>query len=156
MAVILEAAGGSISLGFPEVVRSALQVIWIVGGLNKDEEGLQHVWKSMRASGGIMTLLSLLRVKEPAVHADSIRALACRTLLGLARDATICQILSKMHVASRLLPDLMRDPILVDNINDHNNFKIYAMRLIELITRYFSPFPPFSFFWSGKISLFIF
>jgi len=94
---------------------------------------LRHVWKSIRASNGIRVLLSLLRIREPASHADAIRSLACRALLGISRDPTICQILSKLHITSRLLPDLMRDPILPDNISEHQQFKLYAVELINKI-----------------------
>lgn len=120
------------SVGSP---LAALGIIWVMAGLSRDEEMLKHVWKSIRASNGIRILLSLLRIREPASHAgtppppflpfpaghwladswacgvlDAIRSLACRALLGIARDPTICQILSKLHITSRLLPDLMRYP----------------------------------------------
>ncbi len=65
---------------------------------------------------------------------DAIRSLACRAMLGLARDPTICQILSKLHISTRLLPDLIRDPILPDNINEHQQFKMYTVELVNRIT----------------------
>lgn len=140
IAIILDAASGSqhptkemLSYEFPDVMKAALGIIWVMAGLSRDEEMLKHVWKSIRASNGIRILLSLLRIREPASHADAIRSLACRALLGIARDPTICQILSKLHITSRLLPDLMRDPILPDNINEHQQFKYYALDLINKI-----------------------
>lgn len=40
--------------------------------------------------------MSLIIVKTPITEADAIRALACQTLAGLARDDRVKQIISKL------------------------------------------------------------
>ena len=56
----------------------------------------QRIWNCVRANNGIRVLLSLLLVKTPMSCADSIRALACRALCGLARSDEMRQIMSKL------------------------------------------------------------
>lgn len=41
-------------------------------------------------------LLSLLSVKMPITDADTIRALACKALVGLSRSSSVRQIISKL------------------------------------------------------------
>lgn len=41
-------------------------------------------------------LLQLMMVKTPITDADSIRALSCHALAGLARSETVRQIISKL------------------------------------------------------------
>ena len=43
-----------------------------------------------------MVLMDLLSVKTPITDADSIRALACKALLGLARSENARQIMGKL------------------------------------------------------------
>lgn len=43
-----------------------------------------------------MVLMDLLAVKIPITDADSIRALACKALLGLARSENAKQIMGKL------------------------------------------------------------
>ena len=50
----------------------------------------------MRANNGIRVLLSLLLIRTPMTDADSIRALACKALCGLASSEKIRQIMSKL------------------------------------------------------------
>ena len=45
-----------------------------------------------------MTLLQLIQTKTPLTDADSIRALACKALVGLARSSTATQIMSKLSI----------------------------------------------------------
>ena len=46
------------------------------------EDLINKVWDCVRSNNGIMTLLQLLHTKTPLTDADSIRALACRALVG--------------------------------------------------------------------------
>ena len=46
------------------------------------EDLINKVWDCVRSNNGIMTLLQLLYIKTPLTDADSIRALACRALVG--------------------------------------------------------------------------
>jgi hypothetical protein len=62
----------------------------------KADDVQQRLWNCVRANNGIRVLLSLILVKTPLSHADSIRALACRALCGLARSDEIRQIMSKL------------------------------------------------------------
>src|SRR6266487_787862 len=57
---------------------------------------LSKMWNSVRSNNGIMILLNLLMVKAPITDADSIRALACKALCGLARSETVRQIIGKL------------------------------------------------------------
>ncbi|XP_028407951.1 DDB1- and CUL4-associated factor 1-like [Dendronephthya gigantea] len=94
----------------------------------------QRLWNCVRANNGIRVLLSLLLVKTPVSDADSIRALACRALCGLAQSDGIRQIMSKLPmVHSGQLQLLMREPILADNANEHRTFCKYVSELLERV-----------------------
>ena len=60
------------------------------------EEVLNQVWECVRSHNGIMVLMDLLAVKTPITDADSIRALACKALLGLARSENARHIMGKL------------------------------------------------------------
>lgn len=74
------------------------------------EQGYRQARDAVRANNGIKVLLHLLqpRIYSPPVALDCIRALACRVLLGLARDDTIAHILTKLQVGKKL-SELIRD-----------------------------------------------
>ncbi|KAM7459693.1 hypothetical protein LguiA_036687 [Lonicera macranthoides] len=75
------------------------------------EQGYHQAREAVRANNGIKVLLQLLqpRIVTPPAALDCLRALACRVLLGLARDDTIAHILTKLQVGKKL-SDLIRDP----------------------------------------------
>lgn len=64
------------------------------------EQGYWQTREAVRANNGIKVLLQLLqpRIVTPPGVLDCLRALACRVLLGLARDDTIAHILTKLQV----------------------------------------------------------
>lgn len=64
------------------------------------EQGYHQAREAVRANNGIKVLLQLLqpRIVTPPAALDCLRALACRVLLGLARDDTIAHILTKLQV----------------------------------------------------------
>lgn len=64
------------------------------------EQGYRQARESVRATNGIKVLLHLLqpRIYSPPAALDCLRALACRVLLGLARDDAIAHILTKLQV----------------------------------------------------------
>ena len=64
------------------------------------EQGYRQAREAVRANNGIKVLLHLLhpRMITPPQALDCLRALACRVLLGLARDETIAHILTKLQV----------------------------------------------------------
>ena len=64
------------------------------------EQGYHQAREAVRANNGIKVLLQLLqpRIVTPPSALDCLRALACRVLLGLARDDTIAHILTKLQV----------------------------------------------------------
>jgi len=66
------------------------------GTVRNGEDLLAAMWNNVRANNGIMVMLKLLCTKTPITEADSIRALACRALVGLARCETVLQIISKL------------------------------------------------------------
>ncbi|CAN6230149.1 unnamed protein product [Urochloa humidicola] len=74
------------------------------------EQGYRQAREVVRANNGIKILLQLLssRMVTHPVAIDSIRALACRVLLGLARDNAIAHILTKLQVGKKL-SELIRD-----------------------------------------------
>ncbi|KAG1328037.1 DDB1- and CUL4-associated factor [Cocos nucifera] len=74
------------------------------------EQGYRQAREAVRANNGIKVLLHLLhpRMITPPASLDCIRALACRVLLGLARDETIAHILTKLQVGKKL-SELIRD-----------------------------------------------
>lgn len=74
------------------------------------EQGFHQAREAVRANNGIKVLLQLLqpRIVTPPAALDCLRALACRVLLGLARDDTIAHILTKLQVGKKL-SELIRD-----------------------------------------------
>lgn len=64
------------------------------------EQGYRQAREAVRSNNGIKVLLHLLqpRIYSPPAALDCLRALACRVLLGLARDDTIAHILTKLQV----------------------------------------------------------
>ena len=81
-----------------------------------------------------MTLLELLNIKSPLTDADSIRALACRALLGLAGSESARQIMSKLPIFTNgQLQQLVREPILQDKRAEHVKFQQYAHKLIKKV-----------------------
>lgn len=64
------------------------------------EQGYRQAREAVRANNGIKVLIHLLqpRLYSPPAALDCLRALACRVLLGLARDDTIAHILTKLQV----------------------------------------------------------
>ena len=64
------------------------------------EQGYHQAREAVRNNNGIKVLLHLLqpRIYSPPAALDCLRALACRVLLGLARDDTIAHILTKLQV----------------------------------------------------------
>ncbi|CAL9174091.1 unnamed protein product [Musa hybrid cultivar] len=74
------------------------------------EQGYRQAREAVRANNGIKVLLHLLnpRMITPPAALDCIRALACRVLLGLARDEAIAHILTRLQVGKKL-SELIRD-----------------------------------------------
>lgn len=74
------------------------------------ELGYRQAREAVRANNGIKVLLHLLhpRIYSPPAALDCLRALACRVLLGLARDDVIAHILTKLQVGKKL-SELIRD-----------------------------------------------
>lgn len=96
---------------------------------------IEKIWSCFRSNNGIKILLSMLKIKSPLTEADSIRALVCKALYGLAENKLICQILGKLPVFhNEQLQILMREPILSDRISEHILFCKYASLLMERVT----------------------
>ncbi|XP_032243093.2 DDB1- and CUL4-associated factor 1 [Nematostella vectensis] len=105
------------------------------GRPSADSGIIPKMWSCLRNGNGIKVLLSLLLVKTPLVHADSMRALACKALCGLSRSDKIRQVIGKLQLFnSGQLQILMREPVLEDNISDHLVFCKYAAELLERVT----------------------
>ncbi|XP_066598075.1 protein mahjong [Prorops nasuta] len=103
--------------------------------LQSSEELIEKVWESVRSNNGIMILLQLMMVKTPITDADSIRALACRALAGLARSEKVRQIISKLPMfTDGQIQSLMKDPILQEKRQEHVMFQKYALELMERVS----------------------
>ncbi|XP_024004362.1 DDB1- and CUL4-associated factor homolog 1 isoform X1 [Eutrema salsugineum] len=77
----------------------------------KLEQFYRQAREAVRGNDGIKILLKLLQPRiyvNPPASPDCLRALACRVLLGLARDDTIAHILTKLEVG-KSLSELIRD-----------------------------------------------
>lgn len=80
------------------------------------EAAYQYARNALRSNNGIRVLMHLLQ-PLPTVRAgslqpgalDKIRTLACRTLIGLARDNSIKHILARLQLG-RQLSELVREP----------------------------------------------
>lgn len=76
-----------------------------------------------------------MMVKTPITDADSIRALACRALAGLARSEKVRQIISKLPMfTDGQIQALMKDPILQEKRQEHVTFQKYALELMERVS----------------------
>ncbi|XP_011314239.1 protein mahjong isoform X1 [Fopius arisanus] len=103
--------------------------------MQNSEEIIQKVWESVRSNNGIMVLLQLMMVKTPITDADSIRALACRALAGLARSEKVRQIISKLPMfTDGQIQALMKGPILQEKRQEHVTFQKYALELMERVS----------------------
>ena len=158
--ILLGAAEGEIVQDSADVWRSALQVIINCvcapidrkgGGasnslsnlgtrkaksyIRTSEDLINKIWNCVRENNGIMTLLQLLHIKTPITDADSIRALACRSLVGLARSGPAQQIMSKLPIfANNQLQQLIREPILQDKRMEHVKFQRHAHDLLQMVS----------------------
>ncbi|KAG5451598.1 DDB1- and CUL4-associated factor 1 [Clonorchis sinensis] len=93
-----------------------------------------HLWNIVRRQHGIMALLFHLETKQPISDADSVRTLACRGLVGLARSEEVRSMLAKMPLFTKaLLQLLMKEPVLPDRLTQHAEFCRYATMLIRLV-----------------------
>ncbi|KAI0224040.1 DDB1- and CUL4-associated factor 1 [Lamellibrachia satsuma] len=102
--------------------------------LKNGEDLLVKMWHTVRTNNGIMVLLKLLMTKTPITEADAIRALACKSLVGLARCDTVKQIISKLPLfTDGQLQQLMKEPILQDKRQQHVKFCKCASELIESV-----------------------
>lgn len=103
------------------------------------EQGYRQAREVVRANNGIKILLQLLssRMVTHPVAIDSIRALACRVLLGLARDDTIAHILTKLQVGKKL-SELIRDTSAQTSGGDSGRWQAeltqVAIELIAVLT----------------------
>jgi len=93
---------------------------------------LKAATKAIRSSNGISTLVSLLKYRMSIKEADTVRYYACRVLCNMAKDPTIKQILNKK--VSRVLPELIREPVDRSNLSAYQQFKDSALELVQLIT----------------------
>lgn len=159
MSIVLVVAEGEVFVNDAEIQKSALQVVincvcapdkrvssigkFISGTARRrlpqsnrsSECVLAKMWNVVQSNNGIKVLLSLLTIKMPITDADQIRALACKALVGLARSATVRQIISKLPLfSSGQIQQLMKEPVLQDKRSEHVRFCKYAAELIEQIS----------------------
>ena len=74
----------------------------------------RRVWQAIQDLDGIRMLSGLLRGGNELAGQDGIRALACRSLLGLSHEARIRQILQESQLALALT-ELVKAPIMLLN-----------------------------------------
>ncbi|KAJ0247438.1 DDB1- and CUL4-associated factor 1 [Hirschfeldia incana] len=106
----------------------------------KLEQVYRQAREAVRGNDGIKILLKLLQPKiyvNPPATPDCLRALACRVLLGLARDDTIAQILTKLEVG-KSLSELIRDSggqsSGTDQVKWQTELTQVALELIGIVT----------------------
>ncbi|KDO26020.1 hypothetical protein SPRG_08673 [Saprolegnia parasitica CBS 223.65] len=123
-----------------DIVRDALHVFGncvyppIKAKESSESAAVKSILKLARDKSALKVCLSLLRYKRSLQHADSVRFLAARALLGLSRDRHVAQILEQMQIG-QLLSDLIRhDPVLEENADLHLRFKEVALELISHVT----------------------
>ncbi|XP_076077249.1 DDB1- and CUL4-associated factor 1-like [Mytilus galloprovincialis] len=157
ISIFINLADGE-TLAEPEVQKSALNVLincvcgpierygagvgryMSVGSRKKinskmGEDILSKMWNGIRINNGIMVLLKLLSIKTPITDADSIRALACKALLGLSRSETVRQIISKLPLFTNgQIQYLMKEPVLQDKQQEFIKFCRYASDLMERVS----------------------
>ncbi len=99
------------------------------------EELINKIWDCVRANNGIMILLELIHIKSPITDADSLRALACKALVGLARSPAARQIMSKLPIFTNgQLQQLVREPVLLDQRMEHVKFQQHAYKLMTMVS----------------------
>ncbi|XP_060078486.1 DDB1- and CUL4-associated factor 1-like [Ylistrum balloti] len=157
ISVLIGLAEGDV-LSDPEVQKSALNVIIncvcgpverLGGGVGRymgtgakkkinlkmGEDVLSRMWNGVRINNGIMVLLKLLSVKTPITDADSLRALACKALVGLSRSETVRQIIGKLPLFNNgQLQMLIKEPVLQDRRQEFVKFCKYANNLLERVS----------------------
>lgn len=160
MGIILGIAEGEVFVNDAEVQKSALQVIincvcppdqsLAVGAFPVSpirptalsqhaasplSRVLTRMWQVVQNNNGIKVLLSLLSVKMPITDADSIRALACKALVGLSRSSAVRQIIGRLPLfSSGQIQQLMKEPVLQDKRSEHVRFCRYAAELTERVS----------------------
>ncbi|XP_043216878.1 DDB1- and CUL4-associated factor 1-like isoform X3 [Amphibalanus amphitrite] len=144
------------TIGDPEVQKSAIRCIitCVCGPMHRPgsassglaasakkralrpyDDLLPVMWESVRTNNGIMVLMSLLQAKQPITDADSVRALACRALVGLARSEAARQIMSKLPLfTTSQLQMVIREPILQEKRAEHVQLQRDALELVELVS----------------------
>ena len=99
------------------------------------EDLLNKIWDCVRTNNGILVLLEMLNIKTPITEADSLRALACKALVGLARSEPAKQIMSKLPIFTNgQLQQLVREPLLQDKRAEHVKFQEAAFQLLQLVS----------------------
>ena len=101
----------------------------------------RRVWQALQDLDGIRMLSSLLRGGHELAGQDGIRALACRSLLGLTHEARIRQILQESQLALAL-SELVKMPILLNPLQRGTGareveaaaFRQAATKLIATVT----------------------
>jgi hypothetical protein len=127
-----------------EVIMVALKVLVNLSSLEIEllEPGEQQVfnvpsyrrrvWETIRSNDGIRILIGLLRYSVPP-HADTVRNLVCRILIGLAQDEGMNQILRAVDLPV-ILSDLFKEPVNPEHLSEFKNFKECALRLLGMVT----------------------
>lgn len=163
MGIILGVAEGEVFVNDAEIQKSALQVIincvcapdqsHAVGAFHispirpfthqqqqqqppsPHNRVLARMWQVVQNNNGIKVLLSLLSVKMPITDADTIRALACKALVGLSRSSSVRQIISKLPLFTcGQIQQLMKEPVLQDKCSEHLRFCRYAAELTQRVS----------------------
>lgn len=77
----------------------------LVGGRQHQQPQLlasqERLWAAVRRQHGLMFLLHQLGVTQPILEADSVRTLACRGLVGLARSEEVRTMLAKLPLFTK-------------------------------------------------------
>lgn len=114
---------------------------WRDGTLSKSirlkpvERGQLALWRRVQHSNGLDILLTLLVTNQPALHADELRYLACKALLGLSYYKPIAQIMSKLpFFMNGQIQSVTREPVLHDKKRIHAKFCKCMEALLEKVS----------------------
>jgi hypothetical protein len=138
LGLILETASISSDV---EVVMVALKVLVNLSSIEVEAspetqinvpDHRRRVWELIRSNDGIRILIGLLRFSAPP-HADTVRYLVCRILIGLAQDEGLNQILRAVDLPV-ILSDLFKEPANIEHMTAFKKFKECALRLLGMVS----------------------
>ncbi|CAJ0928750.1 unnamed protein product, partial [Mesorhabditis belari] len=96
---------------------------------------LERMWDAIRNANGIMILTNAISDPPTNPSKDRARLAACRALQGIARNAEVRQLLSKLPIVmNNELQTYLRELVPSESRSDYGRFCKEAKKLIEVVT----------------------